>query len=201
MAKKDNKAMLKIATVGITCLLVGGLGAGFIADDSNKVDKLTAELDDLKNQPVPEAEIVEVEVDNGNLDLVLERMLSDEGNVSYITNGLDDDEANQIADRIVFINEAKSLAVDAVSKLDIADELDDYDSLLRLEEDDIEKIKVQDKDEDVTIEVSDFNDSDANVTVKVEFEQDNVDYEAVFDVKIKDGEVDGIKVSSITEQQ
>lgn len=199
---KENKIGMKIAAGIVGGLLVGGLGVGFIADDSKQVDALKAKITDLENQPLPEAVVneVEVEVDSENLEAVLDYVY-DNNNNTYITEDLDDDEVYQIVDRIVFINEAKVLAANAVKALDIAEEIedavidgenDDYDERL------IERINVQDDLDDIKVIVSDFDDNDAVVNVTVDFEHDDIDYEAVFDVKIRDGEVDDIEVSSIT---
>lgn len=197
---------LKVAAGIIGGLVIGGLGCGFYFDDSNQVNELNSQIADLKNLPVLPAEIVEVPVDNENLEMVLDNLYDNsvedgESYLDLLTEDLDDDEVNQIVDRIVFINEAKILAASAVDKLDIADELEDSDyNTFNLDEDDIERIRVQDDADEISISDIDFDDKDAIATVKVEFEQDDKDYVAEFEVEFRDGEVDDVEVSKITEQ-
>lgn len=147
--------------------------------------------------PIKETVIEEVEVDSGNLKLVLDHIYDNDGSVEYLLDDLDDDEVDQIAERIVFINEIKKLAVDTV-KADGIDELDreEVDGE-RLDEDDIERFKVYDEDEDLIIDEVDFEDSDAEVLVDVRFEQDDIEYKATFRVTFKDGTVDDIEVEDV----
>lgn len=136
----------------------------------------------------------DVLVDNGNLALVLDHLYDNDGDVNYLLNDLDNDEIELVVDRIIFVNEAKTMAVNYVES-NMADELDkvavegEY-----LDEDDIERIRIDDDDDEVLIEDIDFDDSDAHVIVSATFEQDDVDYKATFDVKIKDGEVDDMEL-------
>lgn len=201
MAKTSKKLITGLTVAG---LVVGGCLGAFVADDSNDVDNLNAQLNDLADQPVL-TEIVEVEVDNENLDTVLEHIYDNDGSVSYLTEDLDDDELDQIVDRVAFINEIKSLAV-AEIKAEAADELDKVvytfadNSTIEFDEDDIERIRVQDDDDEVVIDDVDFEDSDAEVKVTVNFEQDDVKFQADFMVEFKDGEVDDLDLLEIRER-
>lgn len=150
---------------------------------------------------------VEIEVDNGNLDLVLDHIYDNDGSVEYLLDDLDDDEVDQIVDRVVFINGIKTLAATEVDN-EIADLLDkeeftyfDEETQTRVtvkfDEDDIERIRVQDDDDELEVIDVDFKDKDADVEVEVHFEQDDVKYKALVTVEFKDGETDDVELESI----
>ena len=191
---------VKLIAVGLGALVVGmGMGAVY-ADDSSEVKKLT---EDLENAATPEVvtETVEVEVEKvvtiDNADVVLKYFFEnkkDNESVRFIMDDLDDDELDQVTGRIAFINEIKDKAV-AYAKEEAVDELDkEYlegnSSLVEFDEDEMERVRVQDDDDEVIVSDIDFEDSDADVMVTVRFEQDDVKYEADFNVEFKDGEVD-----------
>ena len=142
-----------------------------------------------------EATIVEVQVDNGNLDLVLDHIYDNDGRVNYLLDDLKDDEVDQVVDRVVFINDVSALAVAEVKAefLDIVDKEDQGFGAKFFDEDDVERVRVG----DIIYFDVDFEDSDADVTVFVNFEQDNVKYVAEVEVEIKDGEVEDTALVSI----
>lgn len=95
------------------------LEAAHLLEKQELIDEYEAKVAELKDaldnvEPEVVIEEKEVLVDNGNLDMVLEYML--EGNVSLVIDGLDEDELDLIIDRIVFLNDAKSLSEDFVRK-------------------------------------------------------------------------------------
>ncbi len=191
--------------VGIIALIMGGISGVAIFPREVEVEK---EIEVIKEVPVNVT--VEVPVDNGNLDVVLEHIYDNDGNVNYLTEDLDDDELSQVVDRVVFINEIKDLAVAEV-KAEAADELDkeeliyfdaDLDKRVTVtfDEDDIERIRVQDDDDEVIVDDVDFEDNDAEVIVTVNFEQDDVKFVADFMVEFKDGEVDDLDLLEIRER-
>lgn len=204
MTKTSKKLLAGLAIAG---LAVGGLIGGIGFDDSKDVKVLQNQLAELQNQPAPIADIVEVEVavDNGNLDLVLNHLYDNDGNVNYLLDDLDDDEVDQIADRITFINEIKSLSVNYL-KAEAADALDKEvytfadNSTVTFDEDDLERIRVQDDADEVVVDSVDFEDSDADVLATVYFEQDDVKFAADFNVEFKDGEVDDLDLLEIRER-
>lgn len=183
-----KKPLLQIgALVGVIGLILGGFSGAFLFPNKI-VETETITITNVVNQTV------EVPVDNGNLNLVLNHIYDNEGNVSTLTEYLDDDELESIVDRIVFLNEIKSLAVAEV-KAEAADELDKEvfnETNITFDEDEIERIRVQDDDNEVIVSDVDFDDKDADVKVTVYFEQDDDKYEADFNVEIKDGEVDDL---------
>jgi len=150
-----------------------------------------------RNVTVEKNVTVEVPVDNGNLGLILDEIYDNDGSVSYLTEDLDDDELDLIVDRIVFVNDAKALAVQEVEK-EAVDMLHKEDvNGTTLDEDDIERVRVQDEDDEVSVDDVDYEDKDADVFVDVNFEQKDVKYTAKFKVEIKDGEVDDLDLESI----
>jgi len=159
---------------------------------------MTETITELVEVEVPVNVTEFVEVDNGNLDLVLEELFDNDGSVEYLVEDLDDDELDQIVGRITFANDIKALAV-AEAKSEIVDLLhkENINGTV-LDEDDIERVKVQDDDDEVVIADIDYEDLDAEVLVEIKFEQDDVNYLAVVEVEIKDGKVDDIDLKSIS---
>lgn len=194
------------AVVGAISLTVGALGGAYyspvevtkevIVEKNVTVEKPVIEyvnstVEVVKEVPVEK--IVYVNVTNDNLADVLEHIYDNDGSVEYLVDDLDDDEVSQIADRIVFANEVKSLAVDAIEK-DLFDELDDeMVGLTRLDEGDMERLRIDDDVDEIVIDSIDFEDSDADVIVTGNFEQDDVRYDFTATVVFKDGEYDELR--------
>jgi len=223
----ETKKIIKaVCAVGAGALLLsaGALGAGIMKNDTIQEqaaqisqlqlneESLSGVIEDLTNaEPVieyvdnnvtVEVEVEKiVEVDNGNLDLVLDTIYDNKGNVKYLLDNLDDDEVDQIVDRIVFANEIKSLSVSEVES-EIKDLLDKEEYVfnnetVKFDEDDIERVRVQDDDDEVKVVDVDFEDSDADVEVEVKFEQDSIKYVANVIVEFRDGSVDDIELSDV----
>ena len=144
--------------------------------------------------------IVEVPVDNGNLEVVLNEIFDNNGKVQYLTSDLDDDEVSQIADRVIFINELKALAV-AEAEAEIADLVDkEVVNGEEIDEDDVERVRIDDDADEVVVDEIDYDDGDATLLVTGEFEHDDVDYDFEVEVTFKDGLVDDIELISVVEQ-
>jgi len=190
-----------VAWFSIAFLVIGNLLGIAFYNDNAQVEDLQSQLADAQNNSVIEIQEVEIEVDSGNLDLVLEHLYDNDGNVNYLLDDLDDDELNLIADRISFINEIKALAVNYVDA-EAADELDKevFNNSVEFDEDEIERIRVQDDADELIVSDIDFEDSDADVLVTVYFEQDDVKYEADFNVEFKDAEIDDMDLLEIRER-
>lgn len=208
----ENKTKAILAVGSAAVIALSGLGGAIIADDSAQVQALQEQVAVLNARepvvvtetievpvevPVEVEKVVEVAVDNDNLDLVLDHLYDNNGEVSYLTNDLKDDEVEQIVDRVVFINDVKALAADYVKDEGI-DELDkEVVDGVELDDRDVERFKVYDDAEDIVIDDVDFEDSDADVLVKARFEQDDVDYIAWFKVEFRDGEIDDFVIDSV----
>jgi len=229
----ETKKILKVAGAigaGIVLIGAGALGTGIVKNDtiqdqagqisqlqlnnSNLVENIV----DLNNaEPVIEYKTevetvyenvtVEVEVDNGNLDLVLNEIYDNKGIVEYLTEDLDEDELDQVVDRIVFVNEIKELALAEV-KAEFKDLMDkeDYvfnagtvnETSVEFDEDDVERVRIQGDADEVKTEDVDYEDKDGDVLVDVKFEQDDVKYLAKVIVEIKDGEVEDLDLDSVS---
>lgn len=199
MDKKLFGALIALATI------LGGLFGAFVFPNDVIVEKTVIEKVPVeKIVEVPEIVEVEkeievlvevpVEVDNGNLNLVLEYIYDNELDEDLIEE-LDDDELGLIIDRIIFLNNVKDLAIDAVSE-EFRDLIDHKKvaGYPRLDDDDVERINIKD---DVNIYDIDYVYFDAKVKVKVYFEQDNIEYKAFFDVEIKDSKVEDVDFNAV----
>jgi hypothetical protein len=185
--KKENKNIFgKIATGLLAIVIVGGIGMYAVP---NEVEVLSEPV------MIPGETIYEeVLVDNGNLELVLDHIYDDNGDMNYLLDDLDDDEVEQIVDRIVFVNEAKTLAANYI-KSEIADLLDKEEvGEIKLDEDDIKRIRIDSDDDEMEIEDIDFEDKDAHVLINATFKQDDASYKVSFDVEIKENEVDDVEM-------
>jgi outer membrane murein-binding lipoprotein Lpp len=217
MVKKSNKVVTALAAVGVAIgLAASGIGGALIADDSTQVAELNAQIEALNITVEPVIEYVDVEVpvnvtvetmvevDNGNLDLVLEELYDNDGSVEYLIDDLDDDELDLIVDRIVMAQDFKSLAIAEV-KSELFDELDNEDvvladnSTLELDDGDMERLRIDDDSDEVILSSVDYDDQDADVTVTGTFEQDDIKFDYEVLVEIKDGEVSDFDIVSVIE--
>ena len=164
--------------------------------------ELIVEVEKIVNNtievPVNVTEIVEV--DNGNLDLVLDHIYDNDGNIEYILDNLDDDEVDQIAGRVVTVNEFKKLAVDSIEE-DLFDELDRnvFSVDVTFDEDDMERLRIDSDLDEIVVDYIDFDESDAVLIVTGTFEQDDIKYDYTADVVFKDGEYDELENITVLE--
>ncbi len=174
---------------------------GLVADLVTAKDKITAleAMEPLVTEVEVEVEKI-VEVDSENLKEVLQHIYDNNGKVNYLLDDLDDDEISQIADRVIFINEIKELAIKEV-KDEFVDEIDDEEfGTVTFDDDDIERVRPQDDMDEIEVLDVDFEDKDADLMMTVRFEQDDVKYEADVMIEIKDGEVDELDIEDIRER-
>jgi len=203
----DMKKITKVFAVAAGAMLLGAGIAGCTTQPTPICEPEVIEKEvpvEVQIETIVEVP-VEVEVDSPNLGLVLEHIYDNDGDISYLTDDLDDDEIELIVDRISFINEIKDLAVKEVDK-EIADLVDDEvytfadNSTVTFDDDDIERIRVQDDADEIIVEDTDFEDSDAELTVTVKFEQDDIKFEADVSVEFRDGEIDDLDLIEIRER-
>lgn len=210
----DTNKIITVASVaGLTVGAIGGYY--FVPQEQVQVEKIVYQ-DKIIEVPVEHVVEVEkiinntievpinvteyVEVDNENLADVLDHIYDNDGNIEYILDDLDEDEVNQIADRVVLVNEFKTLAIKAVEE-ELVDELDKIEvGVVTLDEDDIERVRIDDDLDEIVIDDIDFEDKDATVIVTGTFEQDDVKYEYSVDVVFKDGTFDEIENIQVTEE-
>jgi hypothetical protein len=162
------------------------------------VDKIVEVPGPTVTKEVP----VEVKVDNGNLQSVLKFIWDNNGEVSLLTEDLKEKDIALIADRVVFINDLKSMAVSEVEK-NLFDELDNKQVALigggnlDLNDKDMEKLRVKDDADQVLIEDVSFEDGDGKANVFGSFYQD--DYKFNFEARVKfiDSDVDDLTIVSV----
>ena len=191
-------------------LLVGGAIAG--ASMFPVTNTVTVEHNNTVNVPVEkivyqdkivekivnQTVTVDVPVDNGNLNTVLQYVYDENGNINYLVDDLKEKEMNQIVDRIVFVNDVKAIAVGEVEDRAF-DELDRMDvGTVRLDNKDMSRLRIKDEYSDINVTDIDFDNKDSTVMVSTTFENDEVKYDAVFEVAIKDNKFDDIRVDSVT---
>lgn len=201
-----NKKFKKVGALVLGGLVIAS-GAGILGatafPKTVEVEKVVTEYVDVpgpvqikNNTVIKEVEKI-VEVDNGHLDTVLEHIYDNDGSIEYITEDLDDDELDLIVERVSFVNDVKALAVAEVKSEAIDLLHKELVGEVKLDEDDIERLKIYDDADEIALDDIDFEDLDADAYVNVRFEQDDVDYVAEFKVEIKDGIVDDIDLESV----
>lgn len=154
------------------------------------------QLEELRNQP-PQIEKETVYVDNGSLDLVLEHIHDNGGQIEYLTDDLDDDEISLIVERIAFVNDIKELGARYVED-EFADELDRREfNGTEFDEDDVERVRVQDDHDEIAVDDIDFDDLDAELEYVVKFEHDDDDFEALVRVEVRDGRVKELDITEV----
>ena len=138
-----------------------------------------------------------VEVDSGKLADVLEAIYAADGDLEFVTDDLKESEISEIADRLVFEMDVKAIAAAAV-RAEAVDVLHKEElGSVKFDEDDIERLRIQDDRGEIEVIDRDFEDGDAEVHVTAFFEQDDVKYAADFLVRIKEGKLDEVDVDSI----
>lgn len=141
-----------------------------------------------------------VEVDNENLNVVLDHIYDNDGDIEYIIDDLDNDEVEKIAYRVILVNEFKKLAVDAVES-ELIDELDKMVvGGVTLDEDEVERLRIDSDLDEIVVNDIDFEDKDATIVVSGTFEHEDVDYEYTVDVVFKDNEFDEITNINVVEE-
>lgn len=137
------------------------------------------------------------EVGSEELAEIEQAIMDNDGNVSFCTADLEDDEVALIGDCLVLTNDFKEVAL-AEAKSEIADLVDGkVVNATTLDEDDVERIRLNDDLDEIEVSDLDFEDKDANVYVTGTFEHDDVKYEFEVEVEFKDGKVDDVSLESV----
>jgi hypothetical protein len=145
---------------------------------------------------------VNVEVENENMEVLLDVLYDNDGNIEYALEDLDDDELYKIVDRLVLIEKLKSEGVDYI-KDEFADALDREvytfgNDTVKFDEDDIERLRIDDDSDEIIITDSDFEDNDFDLEFVTNFEQDDIKYSATVTIEVKDSDVDDISIDSVS---
>lgn len=222
-----------VAVAGL-CLVGAGIAGGFALDDPKpihvdrplieerivekvvEVEKVVIEekeilqdtpetLDALKEaQELADARLEALDSEMEEKSLILDSLSEHDGDMEWVLEDLDDDELQEVVDRIVFVHEIKSLAVDEVKK-ELFDELDNIvveleEDELKLDEDEMTRLRINDDYDELALDGVDFDDKDAVVIVTGTFEQDKVKLDFEVEVEFRDGEVDDFEVVSVSER-
>jgi len=174
---------------------IKAIGDAAIAKAEPKIVTVTETKEVLVDKIVEVEKIVEV----GSVELkVLEQALIDNnGDLTVCTQDLDDDEAALVGDCAVFMTDVKNLAL-AEAKAEIADLVDgEVVALETLDEDDVERIRLNDDLDEVTVTDLDFEDKDATVVVSGTFEHDDTKYEFEVEVEFKDNSIEDVSLVSV----
>lgn len=200
----EKTNVLKVAGAAALGLVVGGAGiAGTMEPEVVTVENTITEIvENIVEVEVPvEVEVIkEVNVTDSKLGDVIQHIFDRDGDVEYIVDEYDADEVDQIADAFLFVHEMVAEGSSEIKK-ELADELDrEIVNGVELDEDDIERIRISDDLDEVTLEDFDAEDGELDITYDVRFEHDDVDYEAVVRIEVRDGEVDDIEIVSVNEE-
>jgi len=227
---KKETSLSKKVMIGVGAVALGtglALGGAVLGDNTEQkaldlANEKIAELESVEPEVVTETvtvteeTIVEVpvevivtetvKVDNENLPMVMEYIIDQDGDLTELdVSEIDDEGVDELVSQIAFISEVKDMAVQEV-KDELADELDGEkvpiagEPKMTLDEDDIERLRIDDDYDELIVEDIDFDDGDAEVTVTGTFEQDDVKFDFTAIVDIKDGEVDEIDNISVSER-
>lgn len=223
MNKKTN-VVNKIVTVGVLGVLLGATGGAIVAYNPHSQSELDSAVAEASNQSfqngfeegadsvepvvINDTQVVEkeievekiVEVDNGNLDVVLNELHDNNGRVQYLVEDLEEDEIDQIVDRIFFVSEIKKLAADHVEQ-EIADLVDkEIVNGNKLDEDDVKYIRVDNDEDEIVVDEIEFEDQDAELLLTGEFEHEDVEYDFEVLVEFKEGKIHNFEIVSLQEQ-
>ena len=185
---KKIKAIGMVALAGVTGAFVGA----FAFPVTNEVTITNTEYitetvtEEIEVEVPVEVEVEKiVEVDNENLATVLDFIYDKEGNVEYLLDGLDDDEVDQIVDRVVFINDAESLAENFI-KGNFAKYAEDNFNDVKEAEDvkvlAIDRLEVSNPDFE---KYSEFDYMTADVSARVFYTNDGGDIKEATDVSLE----------------
>ena len=197
MKENKNTNVKKFAMAGAVALgiVAGGFAGAYIfpneITNEVEVEKFIYEnvTIEVPFETILEVEVEKiVEVDNGNLQLVLDTIYEKDGDVEYLIDGLYDDEVDQIVERIMLVNEVETLAKEYTLR-NFATELEKHDS--SYDRRDVSRIKID--NEDLKIVDYDFKYEDFTVEILVEFRYDGAKETKLVEVEYFNGRVRNLK--------
>ena len=194
--KQKTKTQIKAA--GLAVLALGaGMGVGSYAfpqtiTEEVEVEKVVTETVTEEVEVPVEKEVI-VEVDNENLGLVLDTIYENEGDVEYLLDGLDEDEVDQIVDRILWGNEVVSLG-EQEAKSELKQLV--HNAVVSgetLDQREVSNVRVTDTE----ALYKDYEYQDADVSVELFFMHEGKRYEAEVTVSFFDEQVDEFVLNSV----
>lgn len=201
--KEKSTKVLKIVGIaaGAAALAVAGAAVGANMFPKEVVVEKQVPVEVIKEVPVEvpvetvkEVPVkVEVPVDNGNLQTVLDYIYDNDGEVYKVIEDLDDNEVNQIVDRIIYENGIIVSAEELVKASGIEyldDEMDIFDDgdLEDYRDNDVYSFRIE--EDDTNVSYVDYDDKEATVYVIAKMKLDNDDDKTYKYVKFE-VEVDG----------
>jgi len=202
---KKTKSTIKKAGAIITGVAVIGLsafaGAQLFPKTITKTTTVTHNITVPVEVPVPYEVVknVTVKVDNGKLSTVLKYLYDNDGKINYITKDLTDSEVGLIVDRIVFVNDAKSIAAKAVksrlfSKINNEEITLNDGSSYKVDSDKLTRLRVDSDFDEVMVDSINFDDQDATLEVTFRFDDINdLSFYGSAQVEFKSGDFYEIK--------
>lgn len=187
--KNESKFYMSKVLKGAAYVAVGAVlgvtGTMYIAPVSETINNTI--ITEVEVEKIVEIEVIkevqvnvtkEVIVESGNLNVVLAHLVDNEGDIGYLNiDNLDDDELDEVVDRIIFVDSIKTGAVTAIEN-ELFEELDretfTFGNLsVRFDEDELERLRLDDDSDEISVSNIDFDDGDAKVTVTGSFRYDS----------------------------
>lgn len=138
-----------------------------------------------------------------DLNTVLDYVYDNYGDVEVLTEDLDNPE--DIVERVNFLNEIKEASVQGVKNY-LFEEIDGNftltdDNSVIFDEDELERLRVNDRSYELGVTVNDWEDQDGSIQVTGTFRQNETDYTFTADAEFKDGEYDELTNIKVTQIQ
>ena len=196
--KQKTKTQIKAASLAVLAL-GAGMGVGSYAfpqtiTEEVEVEKVVTETvtEEVEVEVPVEKEVI-VEVDNENLALVLDTIYENDGDVEYLLDGLDEDEVDQIVDRILWGNEVVSLG-EQEAKSELKQLVHNSGvSGETLDQREVSNVRVTNSE----ALYKDYEYQDADVSVELFFMHEGKRYEAEVTVSFFDDKVDEVVLNSV----
>lgn len=187
------KTIYKILLGCTAGMFVGGtIGHLLFPNVQEKVVTDTVEVPVVET--ITETVVETVYVDNENLDLVLDHIHENDGDIEYVLDGLDDDELDKIVDRLVFENEFKKFAQDEVKARLFGELHKERFNRVRFLEEDMSRLRI---DEEVKMKSVDYEYGDAVFKVTGSLTHDDVEYDFEANVEFKDFKFEDLTIVDI----
>jgi len=181
-------------TAVIVALLLGVI-AGFALDAETECPTCPTCQTCQTCETCETCEICEVYQEQGSesLDLVLQHLYDNDGEVVYLIEDLNDDEISQIPLRVNFINDIRDACVAGV-KDELYDEIDKESPInnnsIEFDEDLMTRLKINDNDDELSVIVTDWDDFKGTVEVTGTFKQGTDNFKFTLDALFDDGVFD-----------
>lgn len=209
----DKKGIGKLAVSGLVIggLLLGGFAGATMFPKTVEVIKtvnveVPKTVEVIKEVPTTVEVTKEVVKDDPRYGEFLQYVYDNDGKLETLVDGLDDDEVSEISDRFVMDTDFKTMAIQKV-KDKFFDEADGEvvtllsNATLKLDDNDMESLRVDDDFNEVEVLDVDFEDGDGTYKVTGKFRQDDEKFNFEAEVTFRDGEFDDLDITKIENYQ